>query len=524
LAIYEKSSDKELLIGYNEVYENSNIPLPQQEIPMPYYRLPNLGLSTRINLALQMLDPSRPWGLVTELAREYQVSRKFLYQQRDKAEAGLLTTLAAQPPGPKPESAMLVVDKEHLQRSIVTLATAVPASIWGIQVCLEEVLDTHRSTGFISQTLKQAGEAATRQNRLLALPQPVLGEADEIFQGRHPCLTVVDGHSFAVIYLSPQEKRDATTWGVSFLELQEQGISFQDVACDGAKGIRCGIQQAELLAPLRPDLFHLLREAHVLTRRLERKAYAAIEQSYKVQRAELEAQSPKSRKGRPLKVHKSVAEAETQEQEAISNYDSFVWLQEEIRQALEPWTPWNMLTSAQQAQETLETAVTLLKELGDANMDAYAKKLQKRQVELVAPLVWLEQQLASHRQGLDPDTEAAIIWAYKHREELGLENPDEVFPHDLHSVVEAFWQALSTFHRSSSLAESLHSWLRPYFQAHRGMPEWLTPLLQLYWNHHTFQRGKRKGKTPLSLAGIDDTASWSQVLDSLLGKAESEAA
>lgn len=317
---------------------------------MSYYRLPNLDLSTRFDLALQMLDPSRPWGLVTDLAREHHVSRKFLYQQRDKAEAGLLTTLAAQPPGPKPESAMLMVNKEHLQRSIVTLATAVPASIWGIQVCLEEVLGTHRSTGFISQTLKQAGEAASQQNRLLALPQPVLGEADEIFQGCHPCLTVVDGHSFAVIYLSPQEKRDATTWGVSFLELQEQGISFQDVACDGARGIRSGMEQAELSVPLCPDLFHLLRDAHVLTRRLERKAYEAIEQSYKAQRAEVEAQSPKRRQGRPLEIQKSLAEAETHEQQAISNYDSFVWLQEEIRQALEPWTPSNMLTSAQQAQ------------------------------------------------------------------------------------------------------------------------------------------------------------------------------
>jgi hypothetical protein len=296
------------------------------------------------------------------------------------------------------------------------------------------------------------------------------------------------------------------------------------MACDGAKGIRCGIQQAELLVPLRPDLFHLLREAHVLTRRLEKEAYASIEQSYKAQRAELEAQSPKPRKGRPLKVHKSVAEAETQQQQAISNYDSLVWLQEEIREALEPWTPTNMLASAQQAQETLETATVLLKELGDAKADAYAKKLLAHQQELVAPLEWLEQQLASHRQELDSDTEAAIIWAYKHRKELSLENPGEVFPHDLCNVVEAFWQALSTFHRSSSLAESLHSWLRPYFQAHRGMPGWLTPLLQLYWNHHIFQRGKRKGKTPLSLAGIDDAASWSQVLDSLLGKVESEAA
>jgi hypothetical protein len=473
-----------------------------------------------------MLDRSRPWGLATDLAKEYEVSRKFLYQQRDKVRNSLLSALAAQPPGPKPESVMLMVDREHLQRSIVTLATAVPASIWGIQVCLEEVLGTRRSTGFISQTLKQAGEAASQQNRLLTLPQPVLGEADEIFQGRHPCLTVVDGHSFAVIYLSPQGKRDAVTWGVSFLELQEQGISFQDIACDGAKGIRSGIQQAELSVPLRPDLFHLLWDSHVLTRRLEKKAYKTIEQADKVRRAELEAQSPKRRQGRPLKVQKSLSEAEAQEQQAISDYDSFIWLQQEIRQALEPWTPSDMLASAQQAGETLETAIALLRELGDANVDAYAKKLQDRQGELIAPLVWLEQQLASYRQGLDSDTEATIIWAYKHREELELEEPNQGFPCELYPVVEAFWQVLDTFHRSSSLAESLHSWLRPYFQSHRGMPEWLTPLLQLYWNHHTFQRGKRKGRTPLNLAGIDEVSSWSHVLERLLAepKAESEAA
>ena len=469
---------------------------------MSYYRLPNLDLSTRIDLALQMVDPSRPWGLVTDLARKYQVSRKFLYQQRDKAEAGLVKVLAAQPPGPKAESTMLTVNREHLQRSIVTLATAVPASIWGIQVCLEEVLGTHRSTGFISQTLKQAGEAASQQNRLLAFPQPVLGEADEIFQGCHPCLTVVDGHSFAVIYLSPQESRDATTWGVSFLEIQEQGTSFQDMACDGAKGIRYGMQQAGLSVPLRPDLFHLLQEANALMQRLERKAYKVMEWAYRSQRVE----------------------AQAREEQTIDRYDWFVWLHREIRGALEPWTRSNRLTSAREAHETLETAIALLRELGDADIDAYARKLLDSKDELLAPLVWLEEQLVCHRQRLAPDVEAAIIWAYRHRAELSLENPGEGFPSELHPVVKAFWQALSNFHRSSSLAESLHSWLRPYFQAHRGMPEWLTPLLQLYWNHHTFQRGKRKGKTPLSLAGIDETTSWSQVLECLFVEPKAEAA
>jgi hypothetical protein len=256
---------------------------------------------------MQMLDPLRPWGLVTALAKEYQVSRKFLCKQRDRARAVLVSALAADSPGPKPVSTVLTVDREHLQKSIVTLAVAVPASIRGIQTCLEGILDTHRSIGFICQTLQQAGEAAYQQNRQLALPEPVLGEADEIFQGRNPCLTVVDARSFAILQLSPQAGRDAVTWGVSFLDLQEQGIHFQDVACDGAKGIRSGMEQAELSVPLRPDLFHLLRESNVLVRRLERKAYKAIEQADKARRAEEESQSPKRRQGRPLKVQRSLA-------------------------------------------------------------------------------------------------------------------------------------------------------------------------------------------------------------------------
>jgi len=427
------------------------------------------------------------------------------------------------------------------------LATAMPGSIRNIQACL--VLETHRSIGFISETLKQAGEAASQQNRQLALPHPVLGEADEIFQGRNPCLTVVYGHSFAILHLSPQAGRDATTWGVSFLDLLEQGIRFQDVACDGARGIRAGMEQAELTVPLRPDLFHLLRETGGLMRSLERQAYKAIEQADKVHRAkqdvglptteEQEANMPicalaiasqeQRRRGRRLKVEISLAEAQVYQQQTINRYDWFVWLHSEIRQALEPWTCTDMLVSTQQARETIQTAIALLKELGDANINAYAKKLAKHEDELLAPLVWLEQQLAPHRQSLDSGMEAAIIWAYRHWEELeksGMENPYEGFPSELRPVVEAFWQALSTFHRSSSLAESIHSWIRPYLQAHRGMPDWLMPLLQLYWNHHTFQRGKRKGNTPLSLAGLDDIPTWSQVLDSLLGESavESQAA
>jgi hypothetical protein len=387
---------------------------------------------------------------------------------------------------------------------------------------LEEILGVHRSVGFLSQTLQQAGEVAAAQNQKLSPPQPVLGEADEIFQGHQPCLTVVDGRSFLVLQLSPQPSRDATTWGVSFLELQEQGIEFQDIACDGALGIRSGVEQAGLSIPLRWDLFHVIREAHRLARRLETAAYRAMEQTEKVRRAEAEAHAPKRRRGRPLKVNQSLIQAQQHEQTAIDRYDLFVWLQRELRAVLEPWTSTCTLTCPTHAQQTLEVVVTLLQELGDAHISQYAQTIQAQQEELLAPLRWVVTQLMPWRQAIDPKQEALIIWAFKHRHTLEIEDPTQGFPQDQHPLVNAFWETLSLFHRSSSLAESLHSWLRPYLQVHRGMPPWLMALLQLYWNHHRFQRGIRKGNTPLELAGVNEGSSWSEVLDHLLEDQEQQ--
>jgi len=379
---------------------------------------------------------------------------------------------------------------------------------------MQEILDIHRSIGFISQSLKLAGSSADELNESEFPKQLVLGEADEIFQGRRPCLTVVDGRTFAVLYLSPQKSRDADTWGVSFLELQERGIQFADVALDGARGISSGIKQAGLTIPLRPDLFHLLRESSRLICRLESSAYKAIEQSLRAQQADKESSVANKRVGRPLEVHISLVEAKAKEQQAIERYDSLVWLQREIRQSLEPWNNDYTLTSVQQAKETFDTAIALLRELGDTKISDYTVDLNKHKEELLAPLEWLEQQLSPYRQGLSPEMESVIIWSYKHQQELGLSHAGEGFPEDMQTIVRAYWEALSLFHRSSSLAESLHSFLRPYFVMHRGIPEWLTPLLQYYWNHHKFQRGKRKGKSPLG-----EPLTWSESLDNLMSKA-----
>jgi len=483
---------------------------------MAHYRLSELDLSTRMTLAQEMLQPlpEREWGRVTELAQTYGVSRTFLYQLRDRALNALISVLAPRQPGPQPLEERLIIDRDFIRRAIVVLPL-LKGTVRDIQQGLGLLLGVHRSIGYISQTLTTAGEQAARYNQQFSVPLPILGEADEIFQGRQPCLTVVDGRSFLVLNLTPAASRDGTTWGLTYLNLVERGFQFQDLACDGGTGLRAGLKEAELAIPLRPDLFHILQEAHRLTRRLEARAYKALETAERAHRADLEARGLRRRRGPRLKIKVPLAQAQREAAQAVDLFDTWVWLLGEIRQALEPISPAHRLVSAAEAQVTLETAITLLKALACPDITALADDLQQKLPELLAPLQWLEQQLTPVLQPLDPDTQGFVIWAWQHRHHWPLDSDTDI-PQPLRAVVQTVGDTLGLFHRSSSLAESLHSWLRPYLQIHRGMPTWLLPLLQLFWNHHTFERGKRAGHSPLELAGVDDVPALAELLDYLL--------
>ena len=482
---------------------------------MAKYRVPDVDMSTRIDLALALIPsiPQRAWGAVSELSRQYQLSRTTLYKLRDTALAALHQALAPHEPGRPPIATSLVVDKALIDRMIAVWPMVLP-TVRGIQDGLDLILGVHRSVGYISQTLRQAGEKAAAHNAQEVPTQPVLAEADEIFQGRQPCLTVIDGRSFLILNLTPAEARDGTTWGLTFLDLQARGVQFLDLATDGGSGLLAGVDAAQLAVPLRPDLFHLLQEAHRISRHLERIAYRAIETADHARRALQEAQASQRRRGRPLKVKVPLAQAEAEEAQAVNQCFLWTWLMGEVRQALEPITPTGCVTTTAHVRTTLETAIELLMDLNQPTITAFAQTLRKHLTQLIAPLAWLEQQLAPWRSGLDPATEAFVVWAAQHRSHLAIEQ--DIPPH-LQAVVRACADALALFHRSSSLVESLHSWLRPHWQAHRGMPQWLSPLLQLFWNHHEFERGKRAGDSPLRRAGVEEAPSLRDILDHLFG-------
>lgn len=475
---------------------------------MKEYHTSKLEMSTRIEIAMEMLQPipERRWGRVTELADEHGISREWVYRLRDKAKAVLEAAMLSKAPGRPERETALVLDRQMIKRAIAVLPI-LTGSIRNIQIGLQLLFGVDRSVGYISETLQQAGKAADQRNQEMQIPLPVLGEADEIFQGRQPCLTVVDGRSFVVLNLAAADRRDAAHWGVTFLELTERGVVFHDMVCDGAKGIRSGWQDADIGVPLRLDWFHLLLEAHQITRRLERVAYKAID-AVEYMREEL-------RRPEPKEDASQLPTFLAREWCAINLYEHWCWLLGEIRVCLEPVTPQGQLQSPQFAQETLETAISLLKELSHKQITVFAEKLLDQKSEMLAPLIWLSDTLKPWRDQLDPSEEAFILWAWLNRQTFNISPDTASVPASLQPCLAAFWQALALFHRASSLAESLHSWLRPYLQIHRGMPQWLFPLLQLFWNHHEFSRGKRAGHSPLALAGVPDPPSLQQAFDSL---------
>jgi hypothetical protein len=317
-----------------------------------------------------------------------------------------------------------------------------------------------------------------------------------------PHFTVVDGQSFMVLNLSAEEDRSGESWHRTWQRLNEQGIEFQDIVSDNASGIRFGVKAAGLAAAWRLDIFHVLHEGHRISQQLENAAYRAIKQAMQTQAHAIEQVEGRKCSGR---MHKatglSVAEANAQQALAIEHYDLWAWLFSEIRFALTPLHG-NRINASAAARETLLVVCDLMQQLDQQAITTFANMLRQNLEALLDPLRWLETQVADWQQRLSADDEALILFVHRYAEY----SIDDL-PPTLQAAAQVYAQALALFHRASSHAEAFHSWLRPYLNIHRTLPDWLLPLATLFWNHHEFQRGKRAGHSPVALAGIENALS-----------------
>jgi hypothetical protein len=223
----------------------------------------------RQELAVAALAGAQP---VTQLAQDYQVSRKFVYQQVDTAAQALIEAFAPDQPADGQVLFWLPVTDLWLRRLILALLLVCHSSYRGVYELLRDLFHCPRSLGYLHSVAHAAMARARAHNAQYDLSAIAIGAHDEIFQADQPVLVGVDVASTYCYLLSLEEHRDGDTWGVRLLELQQRGFAPHSIICDAGSGLQAGQELALPATPRRGDVFHVEAELTSLVNALANRA------------------------------------------------------------------------------------------------------------------------------------------------------------------------------------------------------------------------------------------------------------
>ena len=143
---------------------------PVTEPPgLPPWPAQRLLPQERRDLAIQVLAGAQP---ISDLAREHEVSRKFLYQQAHTAVEALNEAFA---PSSRSDDVLfyLPVTKAWLRQLVLALVLICHSSVRGVVELLRDVFDYRLSVGTVHNIVHSAvADARTRNQAARPLPHP----------------------------------------------------------------------------------------------------------------------------------------------------------------------------------------------------------------------------------------------------------------------------------------------------------------------------------------------------------------
>ncbi len=125
----------------------------------------------------QMLVAEKQDGLISELSRQHQVSRKTLYVWKEKAERAIQEALG--------RGKEVVGAERQIERKILTMFVEGHSSYRGIQTCIEELCGEKVCLEKIGHIINEVGE---RARKLLEYQKPIRKCAiavDEQYSNEH---------------------------------------------------------------------------------------------------------------------------------------------------------------------------------------------------------------------------------------------------------------------------------------------------------------------------------------------------
>jgi hypothetical protein len=472
-----------------------------------------LSPEQRQQLAVEALARTVP---ITELADQNHVSRKFVYRQQDIARDALSNAFDP-PPADDAVLFHLPVTKHWIQQLTLGLVLIGHCPLRGVVELFHDFFDHEISLGTVHNIVHSAVESARDHNNRHDLSSVRIGAHDEIFQNGKPVLVGVDVGSTFCYLLRLEEHRDAVTWGIRLLELQEHGLRPDATIGDAGSGLRAGQALAWPDTPCRGDVFHALRDLGQLVRFLDNRAYRVVEACDQQQQRMTRAK--RHRRGNTQSRRLAVVRKEQDRAIALADDVSilFGWLRDDIFAVAGPDHPTRC--------QLFDFVVAELekRETGSPHrIGPVVRALRNQRDDLLAFAAALDQQLGAVAQ--EYEVSPALV-----RELLEVSALDERCPvtwqRDAElrrrlgsrywGLQEAVTHVVSQTVRASSVIENLNSRLRGSFFLRRHLGGAYLDLLRFFLNHRRFARSEhpeRVGKSPAQLLTGSSHPHWVELL------------
>jgi hypothetical protein len=475
--------------------------------------------SQRSTMGLQALAGTHT---VTGLADEYDVSRKYVYQQAATAQAALDDAFS---PAVADDQVLfhLPVTKNWLRQAALGLTLICHSSYRGVMEFGRDLLGVNLSVGTVHNIVQEAIDKARPYNSGQNLANVDIAGLDEIFQNRQPVLVGADIASTYCFLLSGEDHRDADTWAVRLLELQERGLAPKATIADFAAGIRAGQKLALPHVPCRGDIFHALNEIVPVVSYLANRAYDAItaHDKLKHKKTKLQKRGCRAQLRQVQSLSQKQSAAAQEQAQAIALADDVAlltrWLRHDVfavsalpyadRSALFDFILAELQARGPLCPHRLDPLVSLLKNHRDQLL-AFAAQLDQDlahladefQVPVTIVRELLELRALDENQPLRWQKETALRQRLRHH---------------FYHLQEAVRDVADHVVRASSIIENLNSRLRSYFFLRRQVGSDYLVLLQFFLNHRRFlrsERAERAGKSPAELLTGQTHPHWLEML------------
>jgi len=502
--------------------------VPNTIKPARFIRRKELTQKIRMYIAISALHAQifGEWGRISELSREFNISRRFVYMlMHTMLSVGELVFGEGKiTPSTEP--------KRFSFEWMLILRLVGQCGIERVSSIMKHFAMRNASVGFISQGLNQI--AALLPNTVMTEDDEikfVIFLSDEIFSKQNPILVTVEPISSAILRIELADGRKAEHWKHHWKCLEQNGYYTAYLVCDEGKGLCSAKDEALPDAIRQPDTYHAI--AHRLgiwVERLEKVACKAIEEE---DRCYIKLDSARSDRVIDKRIEE-YEEAKKNADEKIELYDSFHYLYGCLIAELRIFGKDGQLRDRMEAEDNIEACLDLIESLENEKLNKQVKKVRRILPDLLNYFGVAAEVVQELENSPDITHEALhalfLAWQWnksvikskkadrtrycRETEQFWLEYAQGHLQENYDDVKEQVYSELDTIVQSSALVECINSIIRPYLNSSKNhVSQEALNLIMFYHNHRRYKAGKRKGKTPMELlTGKQQQEDWITLL------------